>query len=341
MDQSINPDFKPAARKTATAEQLFAELRQGNKTALSKSITLIESNDASQQKIGKEILKLAFPHSGKSKRIGITGVPGAGKSTFIESVGKNIIANGGKLAVLAIDPSSSIHKGSILGDKTRMQELSVLPNAFIRPTPSGNELGGVARNTFETIILCEAAGYDYIFIETVGVGQSETEVKFLTDFFILLMITGAGDELQGIKRGIMEMADLIIVNKADGNNLEKAKKAAVEIQNALMILGMNIPGKTTKVQIYSSTEHSSDSYRNQNEVMALTNEYFKLNAGNKLDEIRANQQLHLFRKSLKNSLLERIIESKNLNDLIHQKELDILKNQQSAFEAVDEIINNI
>jgi LAO/AO transport system kinase len=336
MDQSINPDFKPAARKISSAEELFSELRLGNKTALSKSITLIESNDPSQQKIGKEILKLAFPHSGKSKRIGITGVPGAGKSTFIESIGKTIIANGSKLAVLAIDPSSSIHKGSILGDKTRMQELSVLPNAFIRPTPSGNELGGVARNTFETIILCEAAGYDYIFIETVGVGQSETEVKFLTDFFILLMITGAGDELQGIKRGIMEMADLIIVNKADGNNLEKAKKASLEIQNALMILGMNIPGKTTKVQIYSSTEHSF-----QNEVMALTNEYFELNSGNKLAEIRANQQLHLFRKSLKNSILERIIESKNLNELIHQKELDILKNQQSAFEAVDEIIKNI
>lgn len=336
MDQSINPDFKPAARKKASAEELFSDLLLGNKTALSKSITLIESNDPSQQKIGKEILKLAFPHSGKSKRIGITGVPGAGKSTFIESVGKNIIANGGKLAVLAIDPSSSIHKGSILGDKTRMQELSVLPNAFIRPTPSGNELGGVARNTFETIILCEAAGYDYIFVETVGVGQSETEVKFLTDFFILLMITGAGDELQGIKRGIMEMADLIVVNKADGNNLVKAKKAALEIQNALMILGMNIPGKTTKVQIYSSTEHSF-----QNEVMALTNEYFELNAGIKLVEIRANQQLHLFRKSLKNSILELIIESKNLNELIHQKELDILKNQQSAFEAVDDIIKNI
>lgn len=341
MDQSINPDFKPSARKTSTADELFSELRKGNKTALSKAITLIESNDSSQLKIGKEIVKMAFPHSGKSKRIGITGVPGAGKSTFIESIGKTIVNNGGKLAVLAIDPSSTIHKGSILGDKTRMQELSVLPEVFIRPTPSGNELGGVARNTFETMILCEAAGYDHIFIETVGVGQSETEVKFLTDLFILLMITGAGDELQGIKRGIMEMADLIIVNKADGNNIDKAKKASQEIQNALMILGMNIPGKTTKVQIYSSTEHSSDSYRNQKEVLTLTDEYFKSLSGNKLIEIRAKQQLHLFKKSLKNSILERIIESKNLTDLIQQKEQNILHNQQSAFEAVDEIIKNI
>jgi len=336
MDQSINPDFQPIHRKSFSAKVLFSDLRNGNKMALSKAITLIESTDTTQLNIGKEIVKMAFPYSGKSKRIGITGVPGAGKSTFIESIGKTIITNGGKLAVLAIDPSSSIHKGSILGDKTRMQELSVLPDAFIRPTPSGNELGGVARNTFETMILCEAAGYDHIFIETVGVGQSETEVKFLTDYFILLMIAGAGDELQGIKRGIMEMADLIIVNKADGSNLEKAKKAAQEIQNALMILGMNIPGKTTNVQIYSSTEHSF-----QKEVLRYTHDYFNSLEGIKLNEIRAHQQLHLFKKSLQNSILNRIIESKNLSHLIQQKEENILKNHQSAFDAVDEIIKNI
>jgi len=336
MDQSINPDFKPIARKNSSANELFSELRKGNKAALSKAITLIESNDPSKLKIGKELVKMAFPFSGNSKRIGITGVPGAGKSTFIESIGKSIIHRGGKLAVLAIDPTSSIHKGSILGDKTRMQELSVLPEAFIRPTPSGNELGGVARNTFEAMILCEAAGYNHIFIETVGVGQSETEVKYLTDFFILLMITGAGDELQGIKRGIMEMADLIIVNKADGSNLDKAKKASQEIKNALMILGMNIPGKTTQVQTYSSTEHTF-----QKEVLEHTNAFFQTLEETKLNEIRGQQQLHLFKKSLKNSILERMIESKNLSELIQQKEENILKNYQSAFEAVDEIIKNI
>jgi LAO/AO transport system kinase len=336
MEQSINPDFKPGTRKSSSAEELFSELRKGSKIALAKSITLIESNDSAQQKIGKEILKMSFPFSGKSKRIGITGVPGAGKSTFIESLGKSIVSNGGKLAVLAIDPSSTLHKGSILGDKTRMQELSILPNVFIRPSPSGNELGGVARNTFETMILCEAAGYDHIFIETVGVGQSETEVKFLTDLFVLLMITGAGDELQGIKRGIMEMADIIIVNKADGSNLEKAKKVSQEIRNALMILGMNIPGKTTQVQIYSSTDHSF-----REETLKLTGDYFSSLSEEKLTAMRAEQQLHLFRKSLKNSILEKIIESKNLNELILAKEENIRKNQQSAFEAVDEILKKI
>lgn len=336
MEQSINPDFKPGTRKSSSAEELFSDLRKGSKIALAKSITYIESNDPAQQKIGKEILKMSFPHSGKSMRIGITGVPGAGKSTFIESLGKAIVANGGKLAVLAIDPSSTIHKGSILGDKTRMQELSVLPDVFIRPSPSGNELGGVARNTFETMILCEAAGYDHIFIETVGVGQSETEVKFLTDLFVLLMITGAGDELQGIKRGIMEMADIIIVNKADGSNLEKAKKVSQEIRNALMILGMNIPGKTTQVQIYSSTDHSF-----REETLKLARDYFRSLSEEKLAAMRADQQLHLFRKSLKNSILEKIIESKNLNELILAKEQNILKNQQSAFEAVDEILKKI
>lgn len=336
MDISINPDFKPSPKKTPSAQDLFSSLRKGDKMALSKSITLIESNDPTQSNIGKEIVQMAFPHSGKSKRIGITGVPGAGKSTFIESIGKTIVQEGGKLAVLAIDPSSSIHKGSILGDKTRMQELSVLKDVFIRPTPSGNELGGVARNTFEAMILCEAAGYDHIFIETVGVGQSETEVKFLTDYFILLMITGAGDELQGIKRGIMEMADLIIVNKADGSNLEKAQKVAQEIRNALMYLGMNAPGKNTDVQIYSALENTY-----QNEVLTFTQNYFEAKEGSALKEIRASQQLHLFHKSLKNSILERIISIKNLTAFIQEKEQNILRNQQSAFEAVDEILKKI
>lgn len=336
MDISINPDFKPFPKKAISAKDLFLNLRKGDKIALSKSITLIESTDPDQWKIGKEIVKMAFPFSGKSKRIGITGVPGAGKSTFIESIGKVIVQKGGKLAVLAIDPSSSIHKGSILGDKTRMQDLSVLSDVFIRPTPSGNELGGVARNTFESMILCEAAGYDHIFIETVGVGQSETEVKFLTDFFILLMITGAGDELQGIKRGIMEMADLIVVNKADGNNLEKAQKVAQEISNALMYLGMNTPGKNTGVQIYSSIENTF-----QKEILSVFESYFQSISGDPLREIRASQQLHLFHKSLKNSILEKIIEAKNLSELIIEKEENIRKNQQSAFEAVDEILKKI
>lgn len=206
---------------------------KGDITLLSKAVTLVESANAKHQQLAQEIITQCLPHSGKSVRIGITGVPGVGKSTFIEALGSYITKQGGKLAVLAIDPSSERTKGSILGDKTRMEELSGDKNAYIRPSPSAGSLGGVARKTRETIILCEAAGYDYIFIETVGVGQSETAVHSMTDFFLLLMLAGAGDELQGIKRGIMEMADIIAINKADGNNLEKAQLAKVQYNNAI------------------------------------------------------------------------------------------------------------
>ena len=184
----------------------------GNRTILSKAITLIESSLAAHQLIAQEVIALCLPYAGKSVRIGITGVPGVGKSTFIETLGIKLTQTGHKLAVLAIDPSSTRSKGSILGDKTRMEALSVDPNAFIRPSPSSGSLGGVARKTRETIVLCEAAGFDTIFVETVGVGQSEVAVYAMVDFFLLLMLAGAGDELQGIKRGIMEMADAIIIN---------------------------------------------------------------------------------------------------------------------------------
>lgn len=205
----------------------------GNISLLSQAVTLVESSKPKHQKIAQEIIFKCLPFSGKSFRLGITGVPGAGKSTFIEAMGKSLTSKGKKLAVLAIDPSSERSKGSILGDKTRMEELSGDKNAYIRPSPSAGSLGGVARKTRETIILCEAAGFDTIFVETVGVGQSETAVHSMVDFFLLIQISGAGDELQGIKRGIMEMADAIAINKADGNNLEKAQLARVQFENAL------------------------------------------------------------------------------------------------------------
>ena len=208
-------------------------IRNGNRTILSKAITLIESSLHAHQHKAQEIINACLPWSGKSIRVGITGVPGVGKSTFIEALGTYLSAHGHQLAVLAIDPSSTRSKGSILGDKTRMEELAVNPKAYIRPSPSAGSLGGVARKTRETIILCEAAGFDVILVETVGVGQSETTVRSMVDFFLLLMLSGAGDELQGIKRGIMEMADAIIINKADGDNLDKARAARVEYQNAL------------------------------------------------------------------------------------------------------------
>ncbi|WP_229317169.1 methylmalonyl Co-A mutase-associated GTPase MeaB [Flavobacterium ammoniigenes] len=216
-----------------SAEALVQGILAGNITALSRAITLVESTNPMHLAKANTIINSCLPHANQSVRIGITGVPGVGKSTFIEAFGKHLTSLGKKVAVLAVDPSSTISHGSILGDKTRMEELVKDPNAFIRPSASGETLGGVARKTRETITLCEAAGFDTIIIETVGVGQSETAVHSMVDFFLLLKIAGAGDELQGIKRGIMEMADAIVINKADGDNIKKAQFAKVEFNRAL------------------------------------------------------------------------------------------------------------
>jgi LAO/AO transport system kinase len=215
------------------AQSLFEKLIQGDKMALSSALTLVESSRKEDRKEAQELISLALSQPVNSVRIGITGVPGVGKSTFIESFGKSLVKRGKKVAVLAIDPSSAVSGGSILGDKTRMPELSSQENAFIRPSPAGKTLGGVASRTRESVYLCEAAGFDIILIETVGVGQSETYVHSMVDFFLLLMLSGAGDELQGMKRGIMEMADLLLVTKADGDNAFKAEAAARMYANAL------------------------------------------------------------------------------------------------------------
>jgi len=246
---SVNRFLKKNQRKELTVGQYFEGILQGNRTILSRAVTLIESNKPDHQRMAQEIIGRCLPYSGKSVRIGITGVPGAGKSTFIESFGTYLTALGKRLAVLAIDPSSEKTKGSILGDKTRMEELSTDPNAYIRPSPSSGSLGGVARKTRETILLCEAAGFDTILIETVGVGQSETTVHSMVDFFLLLQIAGAGDELQGIKRGIMEMADTIVINKADGDNVLRAKTAATLYRNALHLFPPTLSGWVPKVKI--------------------------------------------------------------------------------------------
>ncbi|MBM9590897.1 methylmalonyl Co-A mutase-associated GTPase MeaB [Leptospira sp. 201903075] len=229
----IRDQRKTLVRKETTAEELAEGLLSGNRTHLSKAITLVESNLEAHNDKAQGILELVMHKVGNSIRIGITGVPGVGKSTFIESFGSYLLEQNHKLAVLAIDPSSQRTKGSILGDKTRMEILSKSANAFIRPSPSSGSLGGVARKTRESMYLCEAAGFDTIIIETVGVGQSETQVHSMVDFFLLLMLAGAGDELQGIKRGIMEMADLIAINKADGPNEPYAMRARVEYESAL------------------------------------------------------------------------------------------------------------
>jgi LAO/AO transport system kinase len=242
--------------KQNSVNEFVTGVLNGNITFLSKAITLVESTNIKHQQKANEILNCCLPHSNKSIRIGITGVPGVGKSTFIETFGKYLTAQGKKVAVLAVDPSSSLNKGSILGDKTRMEELVTDENAFIRPSPSGTSLGGVAQKTRESIILCEAAGFDIIIIETVGVGQSETVVHSMVDFFLLLKLAGAGDELQGIKRGIIEMADAIVINKADGDNKQNAKIAKVAFNRALHLYPLKESKWQPKVLTASALHNS-------------------------------------------------------------------------------------
>ncbi len=233
MSTSSAEVIQEMRKKQPSAKELINKILAHDKSALSRAITLVESTNPAHLEKANTIIQSCLPHANKSFRIGITGVPGVGKSTFIEAFGKYLTSIGKKVAVLAVDPSSTISHGSILGDKTRMEELVKDENAYIRPSASGETLGGVARKTRETIILCEAAGFDTILIETVGVGQSEIAVHSMVDFFLLLKISGAGDELQGIKRGIMEMADAIVINKADGDNINKAKLAKAEFNRAL------------------------------------------------------------------------------------------------------------
>ena len=283
---TVNPYLKKRIqRKEYTPAEFVEGILKGNITILSQAVTLVESSKYEHQQMAQEIIEKCLPHAGKSVRIGITGVPGAGKSTSIDAFGMHLIGQGRKLAVLAIDPSSERSKGSILGDKTRMEALSREKNAFIRPSPSAGSLGGVARKTRETIVLCEAAGFDTVFVETVGVGQSETAVHSMVDFFLLIQLAGTGDELQGIKRGIMEMADGIIINKADGDNLEKAKLAAAQFRNALHLFPAPESGWSPKVLTYSG-------YYNLGikEIWDMVGEYMEFTQKNGYFNYKRNEQ---------------------------------------------------
>lgn len=290
---------------------------------LSRAVTLVESHREEHQRLGGQLVEKCLPFSGNSFRLGITGVPGVGKSSFIEAFGQLVVKEGKKLAVLAVDPSSEISRGSILGDKTRMEKLSTMENVFIRPTPSGGQLGGVARRTREAIILCEAAGYDFIIVETVGVGQSETAVYHLTDFFLLLMLSGAGDELQGIKRGIMEMADTLLITKADGSNAEKARAARAEYARAMHFLPPHPSGWIPRVEICSAvTGEGMETF------LSITEEYIRHeNLKGHFKNKRQNQNLYWFNKTLQEALLSSFMsdtkvqaELKSLYDLVlHNK----------------------
>lgn len=285
---------------------------KGDVAILSRAITLVESQNKKHQELAQEIIDGLIGHTGHSFRLGVTGVPGVGKSTFIESFGKEVLAHGKKLAVLAIDPSSAKSKGSILGDKTRMEELSTRENVYIRPSPSSGTLGGVTKATYETILLCEAAGYDFIIVETVGVGQSEVAVHKITDFFLLLMLAGAGDELQGIKRGIMEMADALVITKADGDNLNKAKAARSEYAHAMHLLQAHESGWTTRTMICSSTENSGI-----REIYTMTEEYKQFAVSNSyFEQRRKQQQFDLFLNAIDEQLKERFYSDKKIQDKI-------------------------
>jgi len=246
-------NYKPKGRLKSL--EYINGILKGDRVVLSRAITIVESNLESDKILAKEIIQAILPYSGKSIRIGITGVPGVGKSTFIEAFGKYLVSEGKKVAILSIDPSSQRSKGSILGDKTRMEELANMEEAYIRPSASGDTLGGVANKTGETMLLCEANGYDVVLIETVGVGQSETAVHGMTDFFLLLMLSGAGDELQGIKKGIMEMADMVVINKADGNNVRMSEMARLQYQNALHIFPQSESGWSPVVSTASAIKN--------------------------------------------------------------------------------------
>lgn len=324
-------------RKEFNINEMTDGILTSNISYVSKAITLVESTKHEHQEQAQQIINTIIKHSGNSFRIGITGVPGVGKSTFIESYGLEVINRGHKLAVLAIDPSSQLSKGSILGDKTRMEQLSVHPKAFIRPSPSSGSLGGVARKTKESIIICEAAGYDYIFIETVGVGQSETAVHQLTDFFLLLMLAGAGDELQGIKRGIMEMADGIVITKADGTNTDKAKMARVEYARALHLFPPTESNWIPEVLTCSSTENKGikevydmiDKYKRH----TITNHFFETK--------RAHQTKQWLHQTINDTLIERFYSNPIIKEEILKIEKQLKKNQINPYQAAMDLFKKI
>ncbi len=325
----VAQQIQQSRRKQPSAEELIAGILKGDKTALSRAITLVESTNPEHLAKANEVIKGCLPHANNSVRIGITGVPGVGKSTFIEAFGKYLTSIGKKVAVLAVDPSSSISHGSILGDKTRMEELVKDENVYIRPSASGDTLGGVARKTRETIILCEACGFDTIIIETVGVGQSETAVHSMVDFFLLLKISGAGDELQGIKRGIMEMADTIVINKADGDNIAKAKLAKTEFSRALHLFPAKSSGWIPKVTTCSAYEKTGI-----DAIWDIISEYFEwVKLNHYFEEKRQNQNQFWMMETINEQLKSHFYNHPNVSQLLDENKKAVLNNEISPFAA--------
>ena len=305
-------------------------------TILSQAVTLVESVNPLHQNKAQEVIEKCLPFSGKSIRVGISGVPGAGKSTSIDMFGCHVLDTyGGKLAVLAIDPSSERSKGSILGDKTRMEKLALRPEAFIRPSPTAGSLGGVARKTRETIILCEAAGYDKIFVETVGVGQSETACHSMVDFFLLIQLAGTGDELQGIKRGIMEIADGIVINKCDGNNVDKCQMAATNFRNALHFFPMPDSGWMPKVMCYSGFYGIGIK-----EIWDMIYQYMDFVKNNGYFDFRRNEQSKYWMyETINEQLRNSFYNNSEIAGLLQEAEKSVLRGKQTSFAAAGQLLN--
>ena len=335
---NINPYLKRKrfARRQLTANDYVEGILKGDTSIPGQAVTLAESTHPAHQQVAQEVIERCLPHSGNSVRIGISGVPGAGKSTSIDEFGIHVLKEyGGKLAVLASDPSSERTKGSILGDKTRMEKLSVHPDSFIRPSPSAGSLGGVARKTRETIILCEAAGYDKIFVETVGVGQSETACHSMVDFFLLIQLAGTGDELQGIKRGIMEMADGIVINKCDGNNVDKCQLAATQFRNALHLFPMPESGWTPQVLTYSGFYGYGIK-----EVWDMIFQYIDFVKASGYFEHRRNEQSKYWMyESINEQLRNSFFQNPTISDMLLAEEKSVLDGQKTSFVAAKQLLD--
>ncbi len=333
-NSSVNKFIK-LKRSKLTANDYYKGIIEGNISILGRAITIIESNLPQDKKLASKIIEKCMPHTGNSIRIGITGVPGVGKSTFIESFGKIITNKGKKLAVLAVDPSSKRSGGSILGDKTRMEDLSQDTMAFIRPSPSAGSLGGVAQKSAETVLLCEAAGYEYILIETVGVGQSEVVVHSMVDFFLLLMLAGAGDELQGIKRGIMEMADMIAITKADKNNQQKANLAKAEYENALHLFPLAESGYSPKVSICSSLENIGIDY-----IYDEINNYIAFTKSNKYFYTKRKAQLkQRMEENINEALKQQFYANHEIKELFNKLQKQVEDGKINLYQATEKLLN--
>ncbi len=335
LNLKVVQTLKTKLKSAPSASELINGILQQDQSALSRAITIIESSAQKHQQQAREIIESCLPHANHSIRIGITGVPGVGKSTFIESFGKLLISQGKKVAVLTVDPSSSISKGSILGDKTRMEELVKEEKAYIRPSASGDTLGGVARKTRETIVLCEAAGFDVILIETVGVGQSETAVHSMTDFFLLLKLAGAGDELQGIKRGIMEMADSIVINKADGENLKAAKLAKTEFNRALHLYPAKESGWAPKTLLSSAIKNEGIA-----EIWELVSDYFKtVKSNGYFQQKRKEQNKFWLMQTIESRLKSEFYENPSVKIELEKQLKALDENRTTPFEAAEKLLS--